>query len=225
MPSKPARTRGTGGRPTLEEAAALGELILSTTWALFVDQGFSRLSIDAIAKTARVSNRTIYDRFGSKDGLFDAAVTRAITRWRLEARLQFETRGPDFGFDQILDQMFDLLRSPDVFALSGFLMTEGKNFRGAFRFGGPLTESAILDFTGRLHDATDAFPAGEEGVLVAGSVLALVHGQAIRSAANPDLPPGFRERLHRDAWAILEAHGCRRPGARNAVRQDGLDTA
>jgi len=205
--------RGTGGRPTLEHAAALADKILACTWSIFVEQGYSRLNISAIARKAGVSHRTIYDRFGSKEGLFDAAVTHSIEQWGRDARDQMNNMGDSGRFELVVDEMFFLLRSPDVFALAGFLMTEGKNFTGDFRTGGPLTEAALNVFSERMARVTRNFPMGQEGLKLGGSVLALIHGQAIRSAAYQDVPEEFISRLHNDTWAIMASYGCIRPGA------------
>jgi len=202
--------RGTGGRPTLEHAANLADNILSATWSIFVEQGYSRLNINAIARKAGVSHRTIYDRFGSKEGLFDAAVVRSINLWQHDAREHMKTIGNSSMFEQVVDKMFDMLRSPDVFALAGFLMSEGKNFNGKFKTGGPLTEAALVEFSSRMAKVTRNYPNGPEGLLLSGSVLALIHGQAIRSAAYEAVPEDFIKRLHRDTWAIMSAYGCLR---------------
>ena len=67
------------------EQAALGgttakrKAILDSALAIFARDGYARASIDAIAETADVSTRTIYNHFADKAGLFAAVVTESAT--------------------------------------------------------------------------------------------------------------------------------------------------
>jgi len=70
-----------GGRPTREDAAALGERIVLVATDLFLGQGFGATSIEAVAAAAGVSKRTFYHRFRDKPDLFRAVVRRLIARW------------------------------------------------------------------------------------------------------------------------------------------------
>lgn len=64
------------GRPTLSN-----EELLDKALDLFLEQGFERTSIDAIAASAGMAKRTIYLRYGDKESLFRAALERAIEEW------------------------------------------------------------------------------------------------------------------------------------------------
>jgi len=68
------------GRPTLEEAGALKERLLSSALDMLCHQGIAGLSMDALAAKASVTKRTIYRHFESKMGLIDAVVDREINR-------------------------------------------------------------------------------------------------------------------------------------------------
>jgi AcrR family transcriptional regulator len=70
-----------GGRPTREDAAALGERIVAVATGLFLGQGFGATSIEAVSSAAGVSKRTFYHRFRDKPDLFRAVVRRLIARW------------------------------------------------------------------------------------------------------------------------------------------------
>jgi AcrR family transcriptional regulator len=52
--------------------------LLATARALFYERGFGGTSVDAIARAARVSPKTIYGRFGSKEGLFAASLEERV---------------------------------------------------------------------------------------------------------------------------------------------------
>jgi AcrR family transcriptional regulator len=72
------------GRPTLSN-----EQLLDTALELFLQHGFERTSIDAIADAAAMAKRTVYARYSDKTALFKAALTRAIEDWMVPvARLR-----------------------------------------------------------------------------------------------------------------------------------------
>ncbi|QDU53868.1 TetR/AcrR family transcriptional regulator [Aeoliella mucimassa] len=71
MPSTTSKTRR--GRP---KSTAKGEAILDAARDLMLEHGYSATSLEMIAEKAGVGKPTIYSRFGSKEGLFDAVVAR-----------------------------------------------------------------------------------------------------------------------------------------------------
>jgi len=50
------------------------ELILRSAYSLFYSQGFARVSVEAIAKAADVTKRTVYYHFKSKDDIVSAVL-------------------------------------------------------------------------------------------------------------------------------------------------------
>lgn len=64
------------GRPTLSD-----EQLLDIALDLFLENGFERTSIDAITAAAGMAKRTVYARYGDKETLFKAALSRAIEDW------------------------------------------------------------------------------------------------------------------------------------------------
>jgi AcrR family transcriptional regulator len=64
------------GRPTLSN-----EQLLDRALDLFLERGFERTSIDAVAAAAGMAKRTVYLRYGDKLTLFKAALQRAIDDW------------------------------------------------------------------------------------------------------------------------------------------------
>ena len=71
-----------GGRPTRTEAQQLSERILDAATALFFTTGYGATTIEAVARRARISKRTLYHRFDDKSALFSAVVHRTIARLR-----------------------------------------------------------------------------------------------------------------------------------------------
>ncbi|WP_309233989.1 helix-turn-helix domain-containing protein [Dietzia sp. SYD-A1] len=64
--------------PTTE----VGERILLAADELFYSRGITAVGVELIAEQARTTKRTLYQRFGSKDGLVDAYLRRRGSRWQ-----------------------------------------------------------------------------------------------------------------------------------------------
>jgi AcrR family transcriptional regulator len=71
------RPRGPG-RLSAEETALLESRLLDTAEAVFLELGYTRATIDAIAKAAGATRKTIYARYANKEEIFDAAVRRLL---------------------------------------------------------------------------------------------------------------------------------------------------
>ena len=71
-----------GGRPSKEQAGRIEDEILDAAAALFFSEGYGAVSIEAIARHARISKRTFYARFENKADLFRAVVRRVVQRVR-----------------------------------------------------------------------------------------------------------------------------------------------
>jgi AcrR family transcriptional regulator len=82
MARRPRKTVARGGRPSRADALRLREHILVTATELFLTEGYGSTSIEAIAKRAGVSKRTLYARFEDKSALFAAVVHRIIEQIR-----------------------------------------------------------------------------------------------------------------------------------------------
>lgn len=75
--SETVRSRPRGRIPA-GELAQHEEAFLDAASILFREHGFARVSIDMIARAARVSPKTIYARYGGKSGLFGAVIRKMV---------------------------------------------------------------------------------------------------------------------------------------------------
>jgi len=128
-PRGAARTRRSGGRPSREEAALLGERILDIATELFFAEGYGATSIEAVAQRARISKRTFYHRFRDKAALFEAVVHRII----LGLRPAGEPMQHDGGsLEEFLRRLARLiLRAalmPMALSLTRLMMAEAQRF-------------------------------------------------------------------------------------------------
>jgi AcrR family transcriptional regulator len=72
-----------------------GARILDAASALFYDQGIHAVGVDAIARAAGVTKKTLYDRFGSKAELIAAYLRARDERWRDWLTRSVESRTDD----------------------------------------------------------------------------------------------------------------------------------
>lgn len=79
------------GRPSLSN-----EELLDKALDLFLEKGFAGTSIDAICAAAGMAKRTVYARYGDKETLFKAALTRAIEDWLVPVEVLRAQESDDF---------------------------------------------------------------------------------------------------------------------------------
>ncbi|MEO3830154.1 TetR/AcrR family transcriptional regulator [Actinomadura sp. B10D3] len=90
-----------------------GRRLLAAAAELFYAQGINAVGVATIAEAANVTKKTLYDCFGSKDGIVVAYLTQRHQDWRraLETRLSADEPSPLMVFDSYLDI---LRREPGV---------------------------------------------------------------------------------------------------------------
>jgi len=71
-----------GGRPSKAAAELLLDRIVDAATEQFFNLGYGATTIEAVARRARVSKRTLYHRFEDKSALFGAVIRRTIERLR-----------------------------------------------------------------------------------------------------------------------------------------------
>lgn len=75
----PRRRRPRGpGRLSAEDAARLPERLLDAAQAVFIEQGYARATMDAIARAAGASRKTIYARYPGKAEVLAAVFERLL---------------------------------------------------------------------------------------------------------------------------------------------------
>lgn len=93
------------GRPVNE---ALGQTIIDTACALFVELGFQATTLDKVAQRAKISKLSIYRHFDSKEALFGAAIAAHCRQFAPLALIE-DLDGP--AEDQLLAVARSLLRT------------------------------------------------------------------------------------------------------------------
>jgi AcrR family transcriptional regulator len=68
------------GRLSAEDAAQLVDRLLDAAWALFSKDGYDRTTMEAIAREAGASTKTLYSRYSDKGEVLQAVVRRIVER-------------------------------------------------------------------------------------------------------------------------------------------------
>ncbi len=98
---------------------------------MLLAEGYSRTSVEAIAKRARISKRTFYHRFRGKPELFEAVVRRLVQHWRapFDALLdQPRTVTLEQLLTQTAKQILSAALSPQALALHRLILSEAPRF-------------------------------------------------------------------------------------------------
>ena len=90
-----------------ERLTPAGERILATASTLFYENGINAIGVDRIAEEAGTTKKTLYDRFGSKEGLTLAYLRRRYETWQAFLLEYLEAR-PDPGPERVL-AVFDAI--------------------------------------------------------------------------------------------------------------------
>ncbi len=131
MTKAPVKAPRRGGRPSREQAAMLEDTILDTATALFFDQGYGAVSIEQIAKQARISKRTFYARYDNKEALFTAVVHRVIHGLRPPASA-IDTLFAGANIKEVLLRIAPIIlhasMKPQAVALQRLMLAEARRF-------------------------------------------------------------------------------------------------
>ena len=83
-PSRPRR------RPTLVEAVALESALHDAAIEMFLDRGYDATTMDAVARSAGITRRTLYARYPNKQVMFSDVVREALRSLPDEHEIVFD---------------------------------------------------------------------------------------------------------------------------------------
>ena len=128
--SRPAGRRP-GGRPPRLLAEQIRDQILEVATPLFLTEGYGATSIEAVAKRARMSKRTVYSRFRDKAELFGAVVHRLVERLRppsANTEQLFEGGSLEVILRRLAGLILRAALSPPALALHRVIVSEATRF-------------------------------------------------------------------------------------------------
>ncbi|MFF0264136.1 TetR/AcrR family transcriptional regulator [Kribbella sp. NPDC004536] len=116
---------GPGRPPVRQKSPAKRAAIVAAATKLFLDQGYERTSVDAIAAEAGVGKQTVYGHFGDKEQLFLAVVeeTRREQEAALTGVLQ-DTGDPLADLTAAAELVLEGVLSPPIAALHRLTIAE-----------------------------------------------------------------------------------------------------
>lgn len=76
-PAKSKRKRGPG-RLSANESAQLPDRLLDAAQAVFIEEGYARATMEAIAAAAGASRKTLYARYSNKEEMLGAVIQRLL---------------------------------------------------------------------------------------------------------------------------------------------------
>lgn len=109
--------------PTLRERKRAA--ILAAALAEFEARGYRETSMDRIAETARVSKRTVYNHFASKESLFEEIAGELVERVQHVGDHPYDPAVPvDVQLRDIGAQVLDMLAAPSFQTLARVTLAE-----------------------------------------------------------------------------------------------------
>ncbi|MDD5037402.1 MAG: TetR/AcrR family transcriptional regulator [Methylococcaceae bacterium] len=204
------------GRPRKGEELLGRDRLLDTAVTLFLEHGFGNLSLETIAREARVSLRTIYRQFGGKAGLFGAAVRRCTDQFvACLSEEQALERPPEEVLVDFAKQFLYGLTRPHVMRIRAMLIGEALRFPDLaaqyYEQGPQHTLNQLAQFFAR-QPQTGPFAPIDPGFL-AGQLLSALRGERFQKLQlGLETTPDEAEI---DAWARqvvrLFLTGCLKP--------------
>ena len=113
------------GRPAKGKELLSRDRVLDTALTLFLEHGYGNLSMEAIAREAHVSLRTIYSQFGSKAGLFGALIRRCSDQFVGTLTLEGT---PETALSFFAREFLYRITRPDVMRMRSILIGESPRF-------------------------------------------------------------------------------------------------
>ena len=115
------------GRPRAADKEAREQALVHTAAQLFMDKGYSKVSLEMIAREAHVAVRTIYVKFGGKAGLLSAAITRGRAKFFSDmTSLETDTRPMEAILGDYALRFLELVSQPAFVNLHRMVVAEAR---------------------------------------------------------------------------------------------------
>src|SRR5499427_2367748 len=178
------------GRLSAEETALLESRLLDAAEAVILELGHARATIDAIAKAAGATRKTIYARYANKEEIFDAAVRRLLDAGVSLPHLRVRGRegDPRTTLLRLARDLIALLETPQMVRIYRLIFAEGEQMPELARMSAELYDreaDAVVAMLEALR-ATGKFPGMPSPRMAAVMFIELVSSTArLRALAGP----------------------------------------
>lgn len=136
------------GRPKACELDARRNELIETAGTLFLRHGYTKVSLEAIARAAHVAVRTIYVKFGGKAGLLKAVMESRRDRFFKVRDMETDTRPFKEIIDDFAGHFVHLLCLPEAVSLQRVVIAEARDnpeLAQAFFDAGPRLTRELLE--------------------------------------------------------------------------------
>lgn len=138
------------GRPRAAEVEARTEDLKRTAARLLLEKGYANVSLEMIAREARVAVRTIYIKFGGKIGILKALMQDKREQLFDSMDMDRDTRPVQEVLDDFAARLYRLLTSPDAVGLQRMLAAEAMSnpelIDTFFAMGPEVSRNALAQF-------------------------------------------------------------------------------
>jgi AcrR family transcriptional regulator len=118
------------GRLTSEASAELDERLVAAAEQVFVNRGYAGTTMDAIARAAATTRRTLYARYANKAKVLESVVSRlldaAMQPHQQEAHARPRKRDPKALLLQIARELASLSAAPQVAGINRLVFAEAQ---------------------------------------------------------------------------------------------------
>ncbi|WP_137171747.1 TetR/AcrR family transcriptional regulator [Massilia sp. HP4] len=194
------------GRPKASEVEARTQELIEAAGCLFLRHGYTKVSLETVAREARVAVRTIYVKFGGKAGLLRAVLASRRERLFAGRSMDADTRPLREIVDDFARDFYEMIVEPDAMAMQRVVIAEAVSnpeLAEAFYEGGPrLTRETLYRFFARpdiRSQLRDEVPLD----LVPTHLIGCICGDPIGRFLFPDAEP-MSEEARRQLAARLE---------------------
>jgi TetR/AcrR family transcriptional repressor of mexJK operon len=115
------------GRPRAADLEARHNNLIAKAAQLFVSNGYSKVSLEMIAREAHVAVRTIYVKFGGKAGLFKAVLSANRDKFFTPHQLETDQRPLRDVIDEFSEHFLDMITAPDALEVQRMVIAEAKS--------------------------------------------------------------------------------------------------
>jgi len=141
------------GRPKAADVEARTQDLLRIAGELFLKSGYTKTSLETIARAAHVAVRTIYVKFGGKTGLLHAVMAAKRDRFFRAQAMETDTRPFRAIVHDFAINFHGMINSPEAVELQRIILAEAPanpELAEAYWNGGPkLTREMLARFFAR----------------------------------------------------------------------------
>ena len=182
MTTAPARLTDSSATPTLNDAGSRTEYLLDVAAQTFLELGYEGTSVGEIARRARASKETFYNKYNNKSDLFRTVMGRIMDRFAHQLGSTLEAAAtPELILETFGTLLLDRVLSEEGIAMQKIVYMEARRFpevaKVFFELGPQRTTSALARyFKSQVKKGTLKVPDAE---LAAGHFIGLITSELI----------------------------------------------